>query len=72
MTDKEIVARLFLRAVRLAGSVCRNGLTGRSQDDLRKYAARLQRLSCNDPNDKFYRVLERANIKLIRFVSRIV
>jgi hypothetical protein len=73
MTKKKRAVHLFSRAVRLAlRSAERNGQSGRSEDDLRKYARRLGKLSLNDPENLFFRVLEKAILKLLRYVMRVI
>ena len=68
---KKVAAHLFSRAVRLimrTGGV--DGKSGRLENDLVRYQRRLQQLSLEDPGNEFFRVLERANLKLLRYVIR--
>ena len=68
---KKAAVHLFSRAVRLAmrpgGG---DGKSGRLENDLVRYQRRLQQLSIEDPRNEFFRVLERANLKLLRYVIR--
>lgn len=75
MATKKVAVHLFSRAVRLAlslRSAGRNGQSGRPEDDLQKYARKLRELSYDDPENQFFRVLERANLKLLRYIMRVI
>ncbi len=75
MANKKLAVHLFSRAVRLAlylRSGGQNGQSGRLEDDLQKYARKLRELSYNDPENGFFRVLERANLKLLRYIMRAI
>ena len=73
MANKKVAVHLFSRAVHLAlRSAGRNGQSGRPEDDLQKYARKLRELSFNDPDKLFFRVLETANLKLLRYIMRVI
>jgi hypothetical protein len=68
---KKRAVHLFCRAVRLAlRSAARNGQSGRLEDDLLRYDRKLRHLSLVDPRNEFFLVLERANLKLLRYIMR--
>jgi hypothetical protein len=68
---KKVAVHLFSRAVRLvARSAGEDGKSGRLKNDLLRYQRRLQQLSLEDPGNEFFRVLERANLKLLRYLMR--
>jgi hypothetical protein len=69
MTIRKRAAHLFSRAVRLAlRSAGRNGQSSRLEDDLLRYERKLRHLSLVDPRNEFFLVLERANLKLLRYI----
>ena len=71
MIIKNRAVHLFSRAVRLATrSAVRNGQSGRLEDDLLRYERKLRRLSLVDTRNEFFLVLERANLKLLRYIMR--
>lgn len=71
MSEKNHAVHLFSRAVRLAlRAAGRDGQSGRLEDDLLRYERRLRRLSLDDPRKEFFLVLERANLKLLRYITR--
>jgi hypothetical protein len=70
VAKKKLAVHLFSRAVRLAGSAGRNGQSGRLEDDLLRYERKLRQLSLHDPRNEFFWVLERANLKLLRYIMR--
>jgi len=71
VTIKNRAVHLFSRAVRLAlKSAGRNGQSGRIEDDLLRYERKVRHLSLVDPRSEFFLVLERANLKLLRYIMR--
>jgi len=71
VTVKRRAVHLFCHAVRLAlRSAGRNGQSGRLEDDLLRYERKLRHLSLVDPRNEFFLVLERANLKLLRYIMR--
>ena len=71
VTTRKRAVHLFSRAVRLAlRSAARNGQSGRLEDDLLRYDRKLRHLSLVDPRNEFFLVLERANLKLLRYIMR--
>jgi hypothetical protein len=71
---KAIAVRLFGRAVKLSLRIASpdwlSKESGRTTDDLCRYQARLRELSERDPDKLFWTTLERANLKLLRYVAR--
>lgn len=61
-------------SVRLATRRSNASMSGRADGrlaaDLGGYVTRLKRLAQDDPNDEFWEILQRALVKLVRFVCR--
>lgn len=76
MKTKKVALSLFRHEVALAFRVaCRNRLDadkGRSEDDLQRYVRKLERLLKCDPNNQFWVLLEKANLKLLKYLLQIV
>ena len=57
------------KAILIAG-LNRLNAQGRSEDDLRNYLRKLGGLAESDPDRKFWVLLEKANLKLLRYISQ--
>ena len=71
MATKLVAACLFRHAVRkaIAGLNRLNTNAGRSEDDLQRYVRKLMSLAKSDPENEFWLLLGKANLKLLRYVS---
>jgi hypothetical protein len=45
--------------------------TGRLETDLRKYVALLKRLAQDDPSEEFWEILQKAILKLVKYLRRV-
>jgi len=70
MSRRKVAMRLFDRAARIATSDRLNAKSGRPEDDLRRYVKKLRALSQNDPDKRFWTMLEKANLKLLKYMTR--
>jgi len=73
MPRKHVALCLFRhaveKAIRTAGLNRLNAYAGRSEDELRKYLRKLARLDESDPDRTFWVLLEKANLKLLKYIS---
>jgi hypothetical protein len=76
MHRKKIALDLFRHAIKkamkIAGEDRLDPKQGRFEDELRRYLRRLTRLATSDPERQFWVLLEKANLKLLRYVSHLI
>ena len=69
---KNAAVRMFEQAVRLALRIREPGMSGmtsgRLAANLRKYVGRLKNLARDDPDNRFWLVLQRAILKLVKYL----
>ena len=73
MRRQTIALRLFRHAVKKAFAAMANKLgakADRSEDDLRGYARKLSSLAMYDPDRIFWTVLQKANLKLLQYLTQ--
>ena len=73
MRQKKAALRLFRHAVKKAFAAMANRLgsnADRSEDDLRGYARKLSSLAKEDPDRVFWTVLQKANLKLLHYLTQ--
>lgn len=66
----EHATRIIVRAA--LNSTSANNHTGRSASELKGYLTRLKRIAKQGKTKEFYRVLRNAQMKLIKFVGKII
>jgi hypothetical protein len=69
---KKSAVRMFTQAVRLAIRRSEDGMSGmasgRLATNLRMYTGKLNRLAQDDPDNSFWPILQKAILKLVKYV----
>jgi hypothetical protein len=69
---KKSAVRMFTQAVRIAIRHCEDGVSGmasgRLATNLRMYIGKLNRLAQDDPDNLFWPILQKAILKLVKYV----